>query len=573
MSTGLDPVILRKLDAFSKRRRKLIILRGVFAALAMLLATMMMVALVDYLFILPDWLRWSLSGLAYIAVIITEWRACLRLLLHAPGPRRLARLIEHAEPKLREDLISAVELGQTSSNFDSDEFRRLVQVDVASRLEGLNMDSLLPVQLLRRTIILAGFVAVAFVILFAASGFQFGTLLMRAMLPMANLARVSKVQVKIVEPAPAEGVVPQGDSVPLVIEISGQRTNKAVLETFTQTGGREIIPMTATGPDRFIANIQIAREDVEYRIRAGDALTRKYHFQARPRPQVVRFHKTFRYPEYVKLPEKQVTEEIGDLSGLEGTVVNLELDTDQPVKAAELRMDQGKESSVIQLKGEGGKLSASVPLHALGSYRVHLVAAQTGFENKFSPEYELRPEADLVPQIEFEYPKADLILSSNEVVEIRGKASDDYGIAKVAQLIRVNEGPWQEVALIQTGGKEATVERRWDLYEQRVKAGDLLTTKLLVVDLKGSRAESRPVRISVTSSGFESKRFTSLDSQRQLLVALKTLRTSAEAMEKRTRESREQIDRLSENDPQRKQALASFTGALDDFERAAHGAV
>src|SRR5688572_22280776 len=98
MSSGLDPIIFRKLEAFSRRRRKLIILRGIFAALAMLLATMMLVALIDYLFILPDWVRWSLSGLAYVAVIVTEWRASLRLLVHSPGPRELARLIEHAEP-------------------------------------------------------------------------------------------------------------------------------------------------------------------------------------------------------------------------------------------------------------------------------------------------------------------------------------------------------------------------------------------------------------------------------------------------------------------------------------------
>ena len=82
----------------------------------MLLATMMVVALVDWLFVLPDWLRWTLSGVAYAAVIVVEWRSCLRMLVHAPGPKRIARLIEHAEPKLREDLLSAVELGDPTSD-------------------------------------------------------------------------------------------------------------------------------------------------------------------------------------------------------------------------------------------------------------------------------------------------------------------------------------------------------------------------------------------------------------------------------------------------------------------------
>src|SRR6186713_1895172 len=108
MSYKLDPRIVFTLRAFAQRRRKLIIIRGIAAALAMLLATMLIVAAVDFLFILPDEVRWAMTGLAYLAVIIAEWRTCLRLLAHTPNPKTLARLVEHAEPKLREDLISAV---------------------------------------------------------------------------------------------------------------------------------------------------------------------------------------------------------------------------------------------------------------------------------------------------------------------------------------------------------------------------------------------------------------------------------------------------------------------------------
>ena len=84
MSTTLDPRIAAKLDAFARRRRRLIIFRGVCAAIAMLLAAMMIVAVIDWIFMLPDWVRWTLSSAAYLAVIIVAWRASGRLLLHAP---------------------------------------------------------------------------------------------------------------------------------------------------------------------------------------------------------------------------------------------------------------------------------------------------------------------------------------------------------------------------------------------------------------------------------------------------------------------------------------------------------
>src|SRR5688572_30176468 len=126
MSNRLDPLIQAKLRAFAARRRRLIIMRGIFAAVAMLLLTMLLIAAVDMTWVLPDWARWTMSGVAYAAVLVIAWRQCLTWLLHAPDERQLARLVEHAEPELREDLLSAVELGRSSGEvFDSEKFREL----------------------------------------------------------------------------------------------------------------------------------------------------------------------------------------------------------------------------------------------------------------------------------------------------------------------------------------------------------------------------------------------------------------------------------------------------------------
>ena len=153
MSATLDPLISQKLNAFARRRRRLIIIKGVLAALAALVLLLLVVAAVDFRWMLPEWLRWTLSCTAYAAVLVVLWRECLRELLHAPDERQLARLIEHAEPGLREDLLSAVELGRTPGEvFDSEQFRALLQADVAQRIGDVEMKSLLPVALIRRTI-------------------------------------------------------------------------------------------------------------------------------------------------------------------------------------------------------------------------------------------------------------------------------------------------------------------------------------------------------------------------------------------------------------------------------------
>ncbi len=63
-------------------------------------------------------------------------------------PRELARLIEGVRPDLREDLISAVELGDPhgKEGWDSEEFREILQQNVARRMEGVNISELLSFQ-------------------------------------------------------------------------------------------------------------------------------------------------------------------------------------------------------------------------------------------------------------------------------------------------------------------------------------------------------------------------------------------------------------------------------------------
>lgn len=574
MSHRLDPLIQEKLRSFARRRRRLIILRGVFAALAMLFFAMILVAVVDFAstyyfdIFLPKWTRYALSGVAYLAVIAVAWRQCLTQLLHAPDARGLARLIEHAEPRLREDLISAVELGSSKGDvFDSEQFRALLQQDVAIRMEGMQMKSLLPVALIKRYIAYACVIVAVVAAGIIITNGQLHTLLLRALMPSANLANVSRTKVQVVEPSGGDKVVPQGSTQRVEIQISGQRTNKAVLEMETEKGGAQVVEMQPLGGDRFATTVQVQREDVTYRVKAGDHLSRDYTFDARERPYVTQFQKTYHFPKYSKLPDKTVAETDGGLVALEGSEVDLQLRTNQPVQLAELRIEQGKNNRTVPLTpGPDGSLSARVTLNASGTYRVHLKSKETGFENEFSPENELRAEPDLVPQVELTQPKADLILPNNELVDLAGQASDDLALAKIAQLVKVNDGPWKETVLAKENlGQKAPVTYRWDLYDLSAKPGDLVVMKLVATDLKGNKGESRPLQITITAAGLEMRRMQAVESLRALNDTVHELAASAEALAKVGQKSREQVQN-SDNADTRRQAAMALASAVGDFE-------
>ena len=142
---SMDPVVLEKLERFSRRRRFLILLRGACGTVAVWFTAMMLLALVDRFIIMPDPLRLALSIAGYAAAGVVFWLTCGRQMAKIPDTRELAKLIELAAPKLREELLSAVELADDSTEhqWDSEVFRAAVQKITASHVENIQIDSIL----------------------------------------------------------------------------------------------------------------------------------------------------------------------------------------------------------------------------------------------------------------------------------------------------------------------------------------------------------------------------------------------------------------------------------------------
>jgi hypothetical protein len=271
---------------------------------------------------------------------------------------------------------------------------------------------------------------------------------------------------------------------------------------------------------------------VGYRVRAGDALTRKFTVLARPRPAVTAFDKIFQYPGYTKLPVRHVFEPEGHLAALEGTLIDLKLRVNQPVKLAELRLVQNGRTNLVALSTNSLELEGRFTLRASGTYTVHLVAAETGFDNKFSPQYELRALPDLVPRVVLESPKADTVAPPEEVLAVKGAAQDDIGLARLAQFVQVNGSNWVETPLPAVTGTNAAIAFSWDLLKLNVGPGDTVTLRLAAYDLKGNKAESTPVRISIISPAFDPRRLAGVESRRQLHTLIVVVREGAEAARK-----------------------------------------
>jgi len=417
-------------------------------------------------------------------------------------------------------------------------------------------------------------VAVVWVALLGAPGLRFSHSFVRAVLPAANLARYSAVEITVLAPTPPDQIMPEGDSVPITVGLRGPNVESVILETIPQHGPRERIPMALSAVNQFTAVMQLNQAPVQYRIRAGAAITRKYTLTPRPRPHVVRFQKTYHYPAYCGWPARTVTEENGDLDALEGTEVELRLAVAPVVVTASLQIETGTGPTLktnVPLESAGnGNLFARLWLMAPGTYQTRLVAADTGFENKFSPQSEIRVRSDLIPSVKIDRPDRDqLVLPPDAVVHLAGTAQDDLALASVGQAIQINRGEWKIVPLIQTTNAEVKVARTWDLLDLGLTPGDRVLTKLIATDRKGQRGESAPVRILIATADFDPNRLKNLKEREAIDQSIHELREAAEQVQTKTRDARAIVNTPAADLVQKKQALLAATAATAVSQRKA----
>ena len=580
MSVQLDPLVAHKLQQFAKRRRRLILTRGFCAGLVTFLVCVAIVAFADWYWLLSDAARQGLATGVYLPTLLVIWMTSLRRLFYRPAREEIAAQVETVEPELRENLLSAVELAteDPAAIHDSPVFRSLLQGKVAQQMAHIQVRGLLPFKLVAKWLIAAIIVVAVAAVLLTSNDSRFRQLAVRAILPTANIARVSRIHVDVLQPTPHSLMLAEDETIAVIVAVSGGAVDDVTLETFTLKQGSVRQAMRNRSDTEFVSNIHVADESVEYRIHAGDAITERFRIEARPRPRVIAFTKILQFPGYSLLPEQTLTETHGDILALEGTHAQLLLETDQQVSHAELRIDplDSDELTVIPLTPEsesasGLRWSATLPITQASIYKVHLVSKETGFENIFSPKYEIRPQPDLIPRAGFvDQQETTLLLPPNDIVALKAMAEDDLPLVSLEQHVSVNGDEWLALPLSmvpadptdapETGGRRVTAAWQWDLLHHRLKTGDQVVTKLVATDRKGNTGESIPLRVIVANQEFDPDRHTLMERKLRLHEHLASF---AALLEEHKASALEIIERLRQPDLASQQISVDHTALLD----------
>jgi len=544
MNLALRPATHEALQRFRLRRQQLLQLRALLCGAAIALTAFTLIALLDRAWFMPDGLRPWVTLMAYGGAAYAAWRVAWRFIAQAKGKEGTAKLIEAAEPALRERLLAAVELADPKGGVnvkDSVEFRERLQDDVAGAIEGIDWNAKLPTRTLRPWFIAAGGVVAVILVLCLLPGLHLSGFLARAALPFANLERPASVKIRILEPLQASTLAPIGSEVPLIIETEGPQPAQATLEFAVEGSKPRRTELSAVGTARFEGVVPVGQTDVRYRVHAADAITPWRTLSARARPRIVEFTKTIVPPAYSGWKETTVTADQGDLEALDGSTIKLSLKTNQPVAQSDfvLNPDLPEKKPLTSAATPEGRLTTDIAVQAThSSWQVSLKSQETGFTNEESTPWRITTIPDLPPLAQISEPAEQIELLPDEAVRLAGLATDDVGLGNVKLAHAINGANWTERDLPFTkAAKEAPVQTLLPLAPLGVKTGDALLIKLIAIDLKGQKAESPPIRVIILEQTVDPRQREWAESQRRLAQ-------KAERLDEQTRELNKELQKV-----------------------------
>jgi hypothetical protein len=179
-------------------------------------------------------------------------------------------------------------------------------------------------------------------------------------------------------------------------------------------------------------------------------------------PLVADLRITYQYPAYTGLAPQVVEGSTGDIVALRGTRVLLEMRPLRSTRHALLLLGESGEGGEIPATLAAGKLSAGLTINEDNSYRVWL-SPLLGRPVREMRSHRIVAEVDRPPEVDIMAASDHLELAAPRPVEVGYSARDDYGLARIELVYRINNGPEQRTPLKDAQG--ARTARGTTLFE------------------------------------------------------------------------------------------------------------
>jgi hypothetical protein len=318
--------------------------------------------------------------------------------------------------------------------------------------------------------------AAALLVGFAVFNATFSSAAFRLMHPMTDFPKYSGVTLRV---TPGDLEVVKGENVAIEARVAGASISDAML-VMKPEGARDYQKheLSSRTDSSFSYVIEDIREDVTYFVEAADEKSREYRITVVEPPFVRNLQIKLTYPRYSKLGSQFLDENVGDVSALKGTEVELSLKTNKTVKEAKVVFSDSTEKL---LRVAGQDVSGQFRLMQSGAYHIDLLDKQD--RPSADPiEYRLTVLEDQSPFVQITFPAQDVDLGEDMLLPLTIEAQDDFGFTKARIGYQILEGgmnerelQYQNLSLPEPSSDKLLINYTWELSKLNIFPEDVVT--------------------------------------------------------------------------------------------------
>ena len=467
--------ILAPLTALHRRALVLALGSGVALCLAAGLGLALLWVLLEALFFLsPPWR----TGLGILALLGSGGALAFALRRHLPillSQHRFALFVERRCPPLQQRLISTLELSDADPTLHSPALLAAAGERAAALLRAADPSQVLDRGPLRTYLrLLGGTVALA-LLCGALFGDELAQAAQRCAHPFTTYERPPRTLITV---QPGDLEIVKGEDATLQVHFAGHKPRRArIVRRPSAEAPYQIEELVVDRADSVAYTFPQVQRSFRYAIAAGADRSPEYEVRVIDPPAVKHLRLHYQYPAYSQLPDR-IEEEGGDIQGLPGTRVALEIAASKPLSKATLVLD---DTLSLSAQLDGATARVSFQIERTGAYHIALVDRK-GAQNSDPIRYAIQVREDHKPEVAIVDPGRDSDLPESLKVLLKAEASDDFSVEEIALVYRVNSGPEQHRALPISPQREVFLSHIWDLSSANLLPEDRIYYHLEALD-------------------------------------------------------------------------------------------
>ena len=542
----LPKPILDKLQAMIRRVRRLLLIRGLFATLAVALVCLLAIMAVDAAVTLfSTTARWVLSLAGLAATLVAAWWFLMRPLSRKFTLTHMARIIEVRHPELQERISTAVELlasDDPESIRGSAELISAVVDSAVIDVGAVDPKTEFKPARSKKFMLASGLCGGIIVLLFLIWPTQSWTLFARALAPFLDIGN-AYADTLVIEPGNVR--VARGEPVTIQVSVKHKRLNRAEIRRLLPDGSEAVERMAlvaeeADGTKRFSLTFPAVEEGFDYRVRAGAALSQYYDVVTVDPPAIEKLTVAYDYPDYTGLPDASSDSGTGEIRAVTHTRVTVTATLNKAAWTSKMMLNETTE--IADPVAVENRVTWNLELKPGMRGNWHLeIADEEGFKNE-ATNYPIDVLPDKAPTVQISQPtQRDIRLKPTERLPIALTVVEDFGFGDVTLLVT----PDGAVAPIEVVQSAPTTTARPGTYDARALL-DVPALKLapeqqrLAVQVRVR--DNRPSDYDGPGIGLSEIIFVTLD-QNAKSIADQAIEAQREEINQQIREAKQELER------------------------------